>query len=330
MARRVMRKVTAPDFSVAARKDVEIRQQSLLSGLMLVTGYSYTVTGGTGAGNIFTDAAFRLARAITLMVGGKPLHHVRGHTLGVLEKLFEKEQFTQTNPTTDAAGTENSREATIFLPFYMPASIVPDEFAFPAYANKARLVVDWAAALELIDSSGDATSAAFSNVVTKLYEVPLEGVPKAPASRWGAFRMRHVTKEITQSGTPQVELDHLQPGEEIRAIIVESFNAGSSGQRYSYSSSVINNLRFEVNGRDEYEQVDFADLQNRNKREYRLSSKQTGVAVIDFAEDRRTDPGQLLVIEPGTSPVLYLDVTKQSGDNLVVVTTLTALRGRAQ
>lgn len=329
MPRKGFRKIEAPDFEEGSTTGVPILPRHVVSYLLLRTLYDFDVTGGTGSGDILGDAAFRVPAEITVQADGSPLHNFDGRTAGVLQRLFGTEEYAQTDPTTDAAGTsEADRESVVPIPFFMPHSKNPDEFALPTPRAKARLQVRWMNAGELVD--GEDGDVAVSNVAPELYEAPVYGVPAEPYAKWGAVSIRKTTKDVGQDGEVTIKLDHLTNGQELRMVLVEGLAKGTNDDEYLHDDAVVTEVGpLDIDDREEFEAVDFAVLQNRNKVEYGLAALETGVAVLDAAEDRRTSRGELWLVSGDQSPFLKLRVAKQTNDTKVVVTTLAAHRGAA-
>lgn len=320
--RKGLKRITAPAFTSAGRTEVEIKHRNLLSSLLLRVAYTWTVTGGTGAGTVFPDAAHRLVRLITLYKGGKAFFTVRGHTLGKMLKLFGTEEYSQTVPSDDAAAAYTG-VSFIEIPLYMLHSLLADEFSMPPDPNNPiRAVIDWAGPDDLTYDH-DYTSAAFSNVSVELFEQSLLDTPHLG----GIVLVRKFEKDVAAAGDLTFELANgLNPGEELRWIILESFEGGASGIEYQHSSDIIETIRIEANGQDEYEEVSFEAVQQLNKKDYALSSLETGVAVWDAAEDKRTGRGELLTLGRNHDLKIPLTVAAGTGDTKVVLTTVSVVR----
>ncbi|NIP59758.1 MAG: hypothetical protein GWM92_15745 [Gemmatimonadetes bacterium] len=335
MPRKGFRTQTAPDFVEARRKEEPIKARNLVSYHLLRTQYDWDVTGGTGAGDVLSDAAYRVAREITIQAGGRPLHHFRGHTMGKIVALFFPEEFAQTDPSDDAAGiNETGRESIIPIPYYMPWAFLQDEFALPTRDADARILVDWAAAAELVD--GEDGAPVIQNVTTELLEAALFGVElpngqTPPSEFWGAVSLRHTVKAVTQDGTITVDLKWLENGQELRLVMVEGMAKGANNDEYLHDDLVVEKVGpLDIDGVEEFEEVDSGPLQNRNKVEYERSALETGVYVLDAAEDKRTQRGDIWLVRGEEKPTLDLQVSKQANDTRVVVTTLAVTRGQRE
>lgn len=330
MPRLGMRKIPAPDFTEGRREEKQVQKRNVVAMYLLRIGYDWNVSGGTGVGSILSDAAYRILRTVTVQTGGRPLHSVRGHTLGKIVKLFFPQEYASTDPTSLAAGaTETGRETEIPIPFFMPWSVNPSEFGLPTPVADARVIIDGAEADEL--ATGEDGDPSFTNVETELNERPYEGVPAQPYAKWGAMGVRHVTRAVNQDGTLSIDLDHLNRGQELRAVIVEGFSGKSASEEFQYDDAVVEEIGpLDIDGAEEFEAVRASTLQNVNKVDYELASKETGVYVLDAAPNGRTMRGELWRVRGAEKPFLDLKVTKQSGDCQVVVTTIAVSRGKRQ
>jgi hypothetical protein len=327
-----LRSIDPVAFSEGARREIAIPRAGILRELIHELEYDYYVTGGSGAGAIANRPAFRMVGNVQVQIEGAgadaTLHNVRGHTLGVIDKLFMAQATPQWGPTDDAATTdENDRKSTVRIPFFVPFSKTPDECALPAAVAKPTLIIDNGSGSELVTSDGDFTTIDITNAVPKLFARRIYGVPEQPYSKWAAMSLRKTEFEVAASGSKNLELSHLRPGMDLVRIIIEAFAGGSSGAQYAENDSLVTALELEINGVKEFEEVPWATLQRINATNYQLSWMETGVAVIDFAEDQLTHRGQVITLTGNQAPVLSLDYTKQTGDCKVVVTTMAIRRG---
>lgn len=336
MARKGMRVQDAPDFVAGKRKEVAITPENVVSYHLLRTEYDTSVAGGSGAGSVLGDAAYRLPKVITIQAGGRPLHHVNGHTIRRIVQAFYPEEFAQTDPADlSAGGGDTARESLVPIPYFLPYSKTPDEFALPTTRAKPRALVDWGSGPDLVDGEDGVVS--LSNVETELIEVPLYGVTlpngqAPPPDFYGVVSIRHTVKEITQDGTPTVKLDWLEEGQEIRAVIVEGMaKDDANNDEFLHDDRVVEKVGpLQVAGTEEFEQVDAGVIQNRNKVTYQRGSLLTGTYILDAAEDRRTGPGDLWTVAGEKDPTLDLQVAAQTNDTQVVVTTIAVVRGKAR
>lgn len=323
------RSIKPPTFSEGAQTSEALRRENVVKMYLLRVVYDVVLTGGTGAGAPFADAAYRLLRSVQINVGGT-LIHANGHTLGKIVKLFFPALYPQTDPTDDSAGTETGREAYIPIPFFMPWSMDPDEFGFPSAQAQGTILPTWANAAELFTTDADFTASEIQNAVVNLYEHYYIGAKRPPMS-FSGLQIRRKELAVDSSGSPQLSLDHLRKGQELRAVILEGFAGGSGGQRYDYNDDVLAEIRLDLNGRDVVEATPFSVLQADNVVEYELSARETGVAVaFDAATDKRTRFGDLPVVSSEEPPTLYLSTSKETGDCKVVATTIATIPSKAR
>lgn len=311
-----------PDYSPGQRRTVELRRRSVIAWYLLVVSWDHAVTGGSGAGAIYSDAVFRWIDRIELIVAGTARQVYSGQFLRILHKLLGQEEWPQTPPTSVAASaSETGRRAYFALPLQMPHSFTPEEFGLPTQlAEDPTLAITWAQYGALFNELIDGVPAA-SNVSVELYEAPVLD-PAIPAGSHHALEIRDTFIDITQSGTPRIELPHLAPGHELRAVIVEAFQGGTGGTDFEYSNSLISKMKLVINGKDVLDLVPFSVLQARNKVAYQLEAIETGVVVIDAAEDKRTAAGELFIIAGTEKPYLEVNAAKQSGECRIRVTTI--------
>lgn len=323
------REQEAPDYSEGRTTSVEIQERHLLAQHDLIVDYDWAVTGGGGAGDILDDAAYRLVRELSVESGQGTLHHVRGDTLGVIQRLWGTEEYAQTDPTTDAAGTdEDDRQAIIPIPYYVLHSLTPYEAALPTWAAQARLQVTWDDISALVD--GEDGDPAIDNAATQLIERPIFGVSKKPASRWAGMSIRKVERAITQDGSVIFDLDHLTRGQELMVVIVQGMaKDDSNDDEYLFDDSVVTKIGpLDIDGSEEFRRTRADAIQQRNKVVYERSSLETGVWVLDAAEDMRTGRGELWTVRGEERPELEIEVVKATNATRVIVTTIALTRGR--
>jgi hypothetical protein len=329
-----LEKVRAPDPPITAGNSdtVEIRRRNVLHSLLGNLRFDYTMTGGTGAGSIPADALFRLIKRIVVNTG-RDIQAYGGPFLYLYHVLFAPESFTQTPPTSVAAGAnETDREAWYEFPFSMDHSFAPEEFGLPTADPRVvnpTFHIEWSPASELV--VGNDGVVAVANTAFDLYErAYLE--PRVPAGGFAPLLIKQKEVAITATGEVEVRLSHLLsrsdggPGHELRAVFIEAYSGGVSGADYVAADDVVDEIRFQLSGRTVQEQVAWRALQQINRKEYQLAALQAGLAVIDAAADKKTGRGELFSVSGREEPVLTLDVTKQAGDNKVVITTIHTAR----
>lgn len=325
MARIHISTLEAPEYSAGNSRPRQLEQGHVVGRYLLRTVYDYDMSGGTGAGGVRSDAAFRFVDSLLLQLPGRngprALVDVHGHTLYKMQKLLAPTLMAQVNPTAVAASTdENSRESIVPIPLHVLRSLSPYEFALPTVqAGKPTLTVKWGVATDLFTDAIDGTPA-FSNVTPSIVEERLEGrevAPEAVAAR-GLHFIRKYRKAIAQSGDTTVRLEDLQ-GYEIVRIFVQARDTGAGGG-YEDSDALVNTVELEVNGVEIIESTEWGVLQARNTETYDLASKEAGVVVLDAAEDMRTDRGQLWPVGGSRDPLVKLNADAPTGSGEVIVT----------
>jgi hypothetical protein len=328
-------KIDAPDFQAGGRKRVELPQTGVIHRLLIHLAYGIVTTGGTGAGAPFADASHRVIQEFRTLAGKTPVQAVKVQTLGIMEQLWGKGALVQSNPTDDTAGTESGLHAWIDLPQFMPHSFTPHAFGFPTAALSVRpyLEIVYGSASDLFTSAADGTFAFEGNEDVELFMEELEGdeLPRqaeALARRFPPVLWNYYERDIVQSATDEkVRLTGIEPGDEVRAVIVEAFSGGVGGALYAYDSNVVEELRLEIDDEDVYGVVSMEAVQQRNAREYLQTALTSGVAVIDAAENQLTGPGELWPRRSRTiTPTLHLKTSKEAGECMVRVTTVTVKR----
>lgn len=318
------REIEAPDFSAGKDRSVALPKEKVTQGILSKLDYDFTVTGGTGAGDVLGDAAFRTHDVVHVERAGRAIHHVLGQTLGTIEQMMFEEQHPQTSPTTDAAGTETDRVARVYIPFFVPRAIGGDQFAlWTKRDTPINVHVKGGQAQDLLTRAADGV-ASFANDELTFIEDYLQNVEGVPAAGWGIYTLRHITKVITADQTGlRIPLDHLIQGNPLARIYIEAQNQGSSDRQHQFADDIVTRIRFRMNGTDEFEEIDAAEVQARNKVVYGLSSVLAGRYCLDFCEDMRVEPGAIPVVGRGETPAMYLDVdyTGANNEHRVVVTT---------
>lgn len=325
MARKHRRSLEAPQYSAGQRRPRTMEQGNVVARYLLRTVYDYDMTGGSGAGGVRADAAFRLVNELSVNLPGgegpRAVVNVYGHTLYKILKLLEPALLTQLHPSAVAASTdEDGRRSVIPIPFHVLRSLSPYEFALPTmHAGRPELVVTWGNPADLFTDAIDGVPS-FSNVVPTVIEERLEGAGAEPTeiARRGLHFIRKYRKEITQAGDTVVDLEQLA-GYEIVRIFVQARDTGAGGG-YEDSDSLVNTVELEVNGTEIIEALPWDLLQAVNAEQYQLSSAESGVVCLDAAEDMRTERGQLWPVNPPRDPRVKLNVDAPTGSGEVIVT----------
>lgn len=326
-----IRGIDPVEFSEGKRREISIPKKGILRELISEFGFDHAITGGSGAGAVQADPAFRTHERVQVLIEGagadKTLHDLPGHTLGVIDRLLGEQETPQIDPTDISAGGSTSGcKATVPIPFYVPRSSTPDECALPCAVAKPRLVIDWAHVDELVTAAQDGAGA-YSNTETDLFPRMLYGVAAQPYTKWSALSLRSTQFEVTVTGSKPLELSHLRPGMDLVRVIIEAFATGAAGAQFDPNDALITQLELEVNGVKEFEDAPWATLQRLNAKLYQLTAVETGVVILDFAEDGLTGRGNVIKLEGAAAPVISLDYVKQTGECKIVVTTMAIRRG---
>lgn len=334
-----LEKIEGPSFTAGGRKRVYLPQTDAVHEYLLNLTGQIDVTGGTGAGDPFADGAYRAFEELRELVGKQAIQAVKATTLGKIAKLMgegAEDGFVQTIPTDDAAGVSYPIDVWLSLPQFMPWSARQHGHAFPAaaFSKKPILEVLFGDAEDLFTNDADATGIAYGgSEVAELYQRPLmgEGVPENPRAMAARFPPvlynYHEYDVVTSETAARIKLENVEQGDEVRTVIVETFSAGVNGARFEYDSNVIEELRFELDDDDVWGLASFAAGQQQNARVYGLTALETGTLFIDAAENKEAGRGDLWQRKSRTSvPTLYMKTSKEAGECLIRVTTMTVRR----
>jgi hypothetical protein len=305
----------------ARNTPIALRTSALLFGLLLRLTGTFTVTGGTGAGTRHADSLFRLFRTIQVLTGGSSQLTLTGSTARFMDRLLNPSAFESTLPSALTAGLSESVEVNLYIPFAMPHSHDPYEFAMPAYGygtDFPTLVIDAGAIGDV--ATGEDGTLALNSATLEVYEGIVEGI-QTPTSEFGVLETFQTEETSSGSETARrVYLPSIVGGQhEIRAVIIEALNATTD----AVSDTLISHVRLLVNGADAQEKVAWDVLRNINKVKYDMSAREAGVVVLDAADDKGTGPGELW--EPSTGDRPYLELTT-TGAMKVRVTVLAVRR----
>lgn len=307
---------------------ITIPRQFILTGMLMRFLANFTVTGGTGAGTIPADALARYFRQIRIVLDGETIGTTRGQTLRRISRFFDPAALEQTPPASLAAGTNTAVEYSLLLPFSMPHSNFPDEFALPVpFVNLPQLVIDTAAAGDLVRNANGAIGLVNPRIEMTQLPMVLEKNQGGFTDAYSILGWQQYSVDVTLANpTMRVKLENLEPGHEVRAVIIEAEDNGSNGAGYIDSDTLVRSLRFSLNGTDVVEGTPWDVLRNLNKRTYGLAAREPGCVIIDAAEDRNTASGELFSVGDGVLPFLEMDVMPGAGASRVIVTVLLAHR----
>jgi hypothetical protein len=316
------------DFHEGRTITHKIRQLNILAGLLLRFTGTWTVTGGNGAGTILSDAVWRaFLRRYAVNWNNADMQRAYGPTLRVLEKLFHPAPMIQDGPTALAAATAEGIELNAFIPFYMFHSHRPDEFAFATADVSVRspvLQIECGRASEA--ATGETGVLSIANGRIEVYEIPMLGTPTA-GDAYSPLLITQIEYAVNaNAASARIPFDQMLPGMEIRAVIIES-HAKGAGDEYVHNSDVLTYAALNINGTDVFHRTAATVIRNRNVMFYQLNALETGVAVLDAAEDMNTGRGELWTVRGQLRPYLEVDLQKQAGENRLLITII-ATNGR--
>lgn len=317
------RGIDAPEYAGGKRRTVLLPKQNLVFAYLATLAGTFNVTGGTAAGSVYADAMHRMFERVTLRGDGRDMISCRGRALGRIRKFFYNEEDFQDPPSNDTAGLSEAIEANLFIPTHMPRSY--NEFAalLPSYAIDApTLLIDWADAADAL-SGEDATAVAIADGALTLTEYPVGGLPLAnPKALYGVPLIRDIEYSVVAAESARkIYLDHLSPGEELRAVLIETDDNDAP------SDALIEQFRLNINGVDELENTTWNAQRNRNKVTYGLATRESGAIVLDSAEDERTGPGEMWTVFEGPRPFLEVKTAAPTSGAKIWITTLSVKRG---
>jgi hypothetical protein len=284
---------------------IEIRTTHLLAGVFLRLTATFKVTGGSGAGTLLADGMYRLFQLIQFNTGGEPQMTWAGPTMRGMQQAWYPTNFEQKLPTSLAAGTTQAVELWLYIPFAQPHSYTSLDTALPTYVwpeQPPTITLDMAGVDVL--ASGNNGVITLENALIEVREDQLLDESLAPQLR---DYMETFTSEKVMGAAAAREkmyLPNLQPGHEVRAVIVETFDANGL-----YTNSVVTHLRMLVSGTDVQEREEVGVLQQIDKRAYNLAALVPGFVFLDAAKDKGTELGELWYIAPGDRPYLEFACT---------------------
>lgn len=291
----MIRHPDAPPGATNDETSVDLRQRTVQAAYLLRMTGTVDVTGGTGAGSVPDDSLYRFIRRIALNAADFDFQSVSGRALYLEHAFMNLSPWPQTPIADLSASASNNIVANYLLPGQMLWSLSPDEFGIPTQLlDSPRMVLNLLDAEEMV-TGNDGAFAFSSGPEFTLYEIPYLELQERginPASFLGV-RRKTVVKPVTQAGETQVVLSHLGAGHDLRAVIVNALEADADG-KYSPSDTLVEDVRGPVlGGVPKFETVPFEVLQDKNVSDYQLAAVQSGAIVLDSAEDKRTDPGQM-------------------------------------
>jgi hypothetical protein len=296
-------KIQAPRISAGAVGESQgIPRVGVLHSLVIYLTATLTVTGGTGVGTIVSDGLFRFLKRFGINAAGAPMQSWDGRWLFLVSRLFFPTTYEQTPVASLAAGASNNIALTLEVPFFMPHSSSPDEFALPAqFAATPEMIADYGTAADLVTGADGALT--LSGLALEVRRREIQGIPPSPNYSALIARPYERTVDATSSDL-EIDFQGIVPGMEIRAVLVRAEVDGE------YNDTVINRLALHVDDKPIYHSTAWNLVRNLNKVAYNLDSRLSGVAVIDAAEDGQTGPRELYNVRTPTLPKIVCDVTK--------------------
>lgn len=320
-----MRRIATIDFKEGELKTIPLELKNPLNAIVLELVGDWQATGAPGAGALRSDAAYRWLRQHRLLANNRPIQTMDGRASRPYHLLFDDELWPQVAPSSIADATDEAIRLTHIVPGYMGHSLIGEAFGIvPRGGVDYSLELQMGDADDLVDAVENAV--AIANGVVNVYEMPYQGDrgPFAP------LIIQRFEKEVNAAGEVVIDLNTLGPGTEVRALFIEGLSGGSNGHDYDHDDDVIVDLvSLEVDGEERMKTIPRETIQGRNVKFYGLAAIEAGVMVLDSAENRRTEPGQLWSVR-SLRPKLTLNVAPQGGDNKIVVHAIaTAGRGRS-
>lgn len=303
---------------------IQFRQKFADAGILLRFTGRWQVAGGTGAGAILSDAVARLIRRVEVRGDNNSRVSVRGLTLAAINRLLERGGYSQDNPASLAAGADETFEYFLRVPFSMPHSSNPHEFGLvTTLVGSPTLTLDVGTAADMVNGAQDG-AITVSNLQVEVIEEAIFDAPM-PTSR---LRIVQTFLDVASAAPGRKHyLDELGAGAELRAVLVEGMSGGDGEVEFAYDNSVVSALALVIDGGYAVERTSFGALRQRNRNTYQLDATETGIGILDSAEDFATGRAQLWNVRTGQRPYLEMDLTPQgAGDNRVWVTLLTAHR----
>jgi hypothetical protein len=291
----LIRHPEAPPGVTNDETSVDLRQRTVNAAYLLRMEGTVGVTGGTGAGTVVDDSVYRPFRRLALNAADFDFQSITGRALYLEHAFMNLSPWPQTPIADLSDGASNDVVANILLPGQMLWTLSPDEFGIPTQLlDSPRLVLNMLDAEEMV-TGNDGALAFTSGPTFTLYEVPYMELQERGISPAGflGVRRKTVVKNITQAGDVQVVLSHLGAGHDLRAVIVNALEADADG-KYSPSDTLIEQVRGPIlGGVPKFEQNPWDVYQDKNVSEYQLDAVESGAIVLDSAEDKRTDLGQM-------------------------------------
>lgn len=320
---------TAPAWKTNDETSVDLRKRNVIAAYLLKYTATVDVTGGTGAGSIPDDSVFRFLRRIALNAADFDFMSFTGRFLYLYHLVMGRQLWPQTPVGSVVAASSHDIAANILIPGFMLHSYSPDEFGIPTtLLDSPRLVLNTGTAEDFATGNDGALSFDGDGEfeLTEIPYIELQERGINPADFLGV-RIKTVTREISQAGEINVDLSHLGRGHDLRAVFIQALDTGA-GTKYEPTDALIERVRGPImGGRPKFERNPWSDYQNKNVADYGLDAVIDGAVILDSAEDKRTDPGEMWKVPnvPET-PYVTLETAAPVGTAEVAVTTISVAR----
>lgn len=312
----------APKFVEGRTVSARLQQRNNVAAYVIELSGTLTTSGVTGTPALRPDAVGRVFERITTKAGGLNIQDWLGVQLLDAELYFENAPLPQVLPA-NGGNAATAVKLRIRLPQYEPRSFSQYEKLLPTTALPDLLIaIKFGVLTDMFVDAFDG-AAVLTNSDVRIYEETLEGVAGNTA-RFLPLVYSYVADVLVTRKGMVIELDSLPAGAEVSRVLIRAEAGGSGGYEFEPNDSILGDVKLRFNGSDVVNSIPFDVLQASDVREYGLSALRTGCTTLDAVRDQRSEaasaePQQWQVVGPG-HPQLILDVTKQAGDNRVLVT----------
>lgn len=289
----------------------------------------WTVTGGSGAGTIPADALHRYLRKLVVKYEGEDRMTAPAQFWRWLVRFLMPSSPENTQPSSLAANANQAVEITVPVLFNM-AHATPEEqdrFNLPVqHTDNPVLSIELGSPSDC--AIGEDGTVGFTNPKIEVLAETIAGAAEHPFQ--DLIEVHQFTIDANQSDNAlSVVLTGLKAGLEVRAIFIAAESGGVGGAGHQVSDTLIRSLIFKNGGVTLYDKTAWDSLRNLNKMAYALTARESGVVILDAAEDRDTRPGQLWDIG-AVKPELVFDVNPGAGQNRIRIWALGVRRGRIE
>lgn len=265
---------------------------------------SVDITIITAVTTAYTEAFWKLLKRVEVIANGNVvIKSIDGPALGRMAQ-FLGESLPNYSAVPTAVAANQTFTAMLPIDFAMPRAVKPvDTLLNSPLFSSLDLNVLWG-------STSDLYSAAAANATINSASLKIHSLEEVSAQVYGGLihKVHTLEKEVTASTTEfTIPLNGVT---RYRGFLI---NADVDGNP---NGSVINSIQLK-DGQNIMRQIDFADLQDMNKDDFKLSSIPTGWAFIDLCPDGMMT--QALDSAGMNDLKLLFSVTKQAGTNKIRV-----------